>query len=302
MAVLVSIIIRTYNEQRFLRECLLSIQRQNLVEKVEIIIVDSGSQDNTVKIASQFPTKILNINKKEFTFGRALNLGFSAASGDILVNISAHCVPTNKKWLSELIGPIIKGECDITFGRQIARDTENKSSEKLIFSKFFPELDQVKKVKNFCHNANSAISRNVLEKIKFDEELCALEDIDLAVKADKSGFEICYVPLSIVEHIHTESYKKIRFRYTNEAIAFGLIHKCRSISFHQALQMFCSSIKLDMRQTSKLTITRLWEIILFRFNQYVGYWQANKKLEGYNQLEDSSYYDPLTKNYIYELE
>ena len=94
LAVLISIIIRTYNEERYLRELLETIKVQELpYSETEIIIVDSGSTDRTLPIAESFDCKITHISKKDFTFGRSLNHGCEIARGDILVFISGHCIP-----------------------------------------------------------------------------------------------------------------------------------------------------------------------------------------------------------------
>ena len=76
-----SIIIRSYNEEEHIGRLLQGIFEQS-VKNIEVIIVDSGSRDNTLKIARTFPVIIHEINPREFSFGRALNLGCHAASGE----------------------------------------------------------------------------------------------------------------------------------------------------------------------------------------------------------------------------
>ena len=97
---LVSIIIRTYNESEHLESLLTAISKQSLKEgDYEIIIVDSGSTDKTLDIASKFQTKIVPIKKEDFSFGRSLNYGCEAAKGEVCVFISGHCIPVDNKWL-----------------------------------------------------------------------------------------------------------------------------------------------------------------------------------------------------------
>ena len=85
-----SIIIRCYNEEEHIGQLLSGIMEQTLADDVEIIVVDSGSIDATVSIASQFPTQIVSIDPEEFSFGRALNIGCSETSGEFIVAASAH--------------------------------------------------------------------------------------------------------------------------------------------------------------------------------------------------------------------
>ena len=67
---------------------------------MEIIIVDSGSTDATLSIASRYPVKILSIKPEEFSFGHSLNLGCAEASREFIVIASAHVYPAVK-------GPVI---------------------------------------------------------------------------------------------------------------------------------------------------------------------------------------------------
>ncbi|MCH8331700.1 MAG: glycosyltransferase family 2 protein, partial [Bacteroidetes bacterium] len=102
-----SIIIRTLNEEKHLNELLSCIEGQDTDGlDYEVIIVDSGSTDNTLQIAMSHGCKILHITREEFSFGRSLNKGCAAAAGKFLVMISGHCVPTNGKWLQELCQPL----------------------------------------------------------------------------------------------------------------------------------------------------------------------------------------------------
>jgi rhamnosyltransferase len=54
----VSIVIRSYNEEEHIGRLLSGITRQT-IKDLEIIIVDSGSTDATLSIASRYPERIL---------------------------------------------------------------------------------------------------------------------------------------------------------------------------------------------------------------------------------------------------
>src|SRR5690606_39690999 len=102
----VSIVIRTYNEQKHLGALLERIEQQQRDGfEIETVIVDSGSTDDTVQIANRYPTRIIPIKKEEFSFGRSLNIGCAAATGDIMVFVSVHCVPTGPRGIADLISP-----------------------------------------------------------------------------------------------------------------------------------------------------------------------------------------------------
>ena len=102
---IVSVVIRTLNEQQHLGQLLSAICKQIRDGfEIEIVIIDSGSTDKTLSIAKSFNCKITHIKKSEFTFGRSLNMGSDYATGEILVYVSGHCIPESDSWLKMLGG------------------------------------------------------------------------------------------------------------------------------------------------------------------------------------------------------
>ena len=96
----VSLIIRTKNEARWIKHCILEINRQDY-KNFEIIIVDNNSTDGTIDIIKQYNTKIIKIDN--YLPGYALNEGIRNSSGEFIVMLSGHCIPATKNWLSKLI-------------------------------------------------------------------------------------------------------------------------------------------------------------------------------------------------------
>ena len=112
-----SIIIRSLNEESHIGKLLYGIQQQTKLPD-EIIVVDSGSTDSTLLIASSYGVKIKNIPKDEFSFGRALNIGCEIAKGEILIFLSAHVYPVNKNWLVNILNPFFDPSVVCTYGNK----------------------------------------------------------------------------------------------------------------------------------------------------------------------------------------
>mgnify|MGYP003952044673 FL=1 len=198
---IISIIIRTLNEEKYLEELLIAINNQKLkriISKTEIILVDSGSNDRTLDIAKEYNLKVVHIKKQSFSFGRSLNLGCTNASGSIFVFISGHCIPVNDNWLITLVNPVINGY-EYSYGRQTGRDT-TLFSEQQVFEKQYPRKSSIPQIGYFCNNANSAISKNLWKKYKFNEDITGCEDMDLAKKYVIQGGKLAYVAKSCVFH------------------------------------------------------------------------------------------------------
>src|SRR3989344_3991542 len=112
-----SIIIRTHNEEKHIGNLLRAIKEQEYKD-YEVIVVDSGSTDGTLDIASKHEAKIINIESRNFTFGYALNVGAEAASGKYLVMVSAHVLPRDKHWLSNMVITFNDENVAMVYGRQ----------------------------------------------------------------------------------------------------------------------------------------------------------------------------------------
>ena len=85
----------------------------------------------------------------------------------------------------------------------------------MVFKKYYPPVSAVPQDGFFCNNANSAISREAWETYRFNENLTGLEDMEL--QRLKAKGDVGYVAEAAVEHIHEESWKRIKIRYEREA-------------------------------------------------------------------------------------
>ncbi|MFY8298538.1 glycosyltransferase [Pseudoalteromonas sp. SS15] len=290
---LVSVVIRTLNEERYLEELLASIkvQESDLFD-IEVVLVDSGSTDNTLPIAKSYNCRITYIKKSEFTFGRSLNIGCEFANGDFLVFISGHCIPCDKSWVENLVKPLVE-TCDYTYGRQLGRDT-TKFSERQLFLKYFPEKSSIPQEGFFCNNANSALRKDVWEQFKFDEQLTGCEDMYLAKDIVAKGGLIGYVAEAGVYHIHDESWKNVQIRYEREAIALQKIMPQVHVSVQDMIKYIVVGIVKDVKISIKKNVffKEIYSIIRFRVAQYYGAYKGNHINRKLSQQMKLKYFYP----------
>ena len=295
MTTKVSIIIRTFNEERYLEELLSAIvQQKSDVFEIDTVIVDSGSTDKTLEIAEQFNCRITHINKEDFSFGRSLNIGCEFATGDILAFISGHCIPVNDSWLHHLCDPIQRGEVHYAYGCQIGRET-TKFSERQVFAKFYPNESRIPQEGHFCNNANAALSRETWQKLKFDESLTGLEDLHLAQRLIAEGYKIGYVgATATVYHIHNERWSQVMHRYEREAIALQNISPNIHISLLDFVRFFFNGVLLDSRLaiSEKVFFSEVGGILVFRFCQYWGSYRGNHTHRVLSAKEKERYFYP----------
>jgi len=87
---LVSAIVSTYNSEKHIRGCLEDLENQTIADRLEIIVVNSGSQQNEEAIVREFQQKYDNIKyiktEQRETIYKAWNRGIKAASGKYITN------------------------------------------------------------------------------------------------------------------------------------------------------------------------------------------------------------------------
>ncbi len=272
--VIVSIIIRCFNEEKHIGNLLQKIQQQTL-KHIEVVIVDSGSTDKTLEIAKEYSVSIVHINPEEFTFGFSLNKGCAAATGEYLVMASAHVLPVSEVWLEELIKPFQDPRIALSYGRQIGNHT-TKYSEHQVFRQQFPEESNFRQTTPFCNNANAAIRRSIWEKHPYDEMLTGLEDLAMGKKVIDDGYLLAYNANAAIIHIHEESPKKILNRYKREAIALKKIFPDSHLSLTEFISLWLSNAVLDLLRAARegKLLGNASDILMFRTMQYFGTYQG----------------------------
>ncbi|MEM4348717.1 MAG: glycosyltransferase [Candidatus Anstonellaceae archaeon] len=180
---LVSIIIPTYNEEKYIGRALASIKNQSFAD-YEIVIGDGESKDKTAKIAKQYGAKVLQKNCK--TAAAARHTASLVAKGEILVFTGAD-VEAEKDWLEKIIAPIQKGEADWVLGKICALDGTWLDEAAISF------IEPLAKIMDkiglpYVYAENLACKKSIYFKAGgFNPSLVTGEDTELAVRLRKVG-------------------------------------------------------------------------------------------------------------------
>jgi rhamnosyltransferase len=270
----VSIVVRALNEAEHLPALFAGLLRQNR-QPDQVVLVDSGSVDDTVAIARAYGAAVVHIAPGEFSFGRALNRGCAEAIGDILVIVSAHVYPLDEKWLDLLVAPFDRPDVGLVYGGQTG-DSRSHFSELELLRKWFPDVGDDDQQTPFCNNANCAVRAEAWRALPYDEALTGLEDLDWAKRAFAAGWKLVYQADARVAHIHNEPFDKTRNRYRREAIAHRRIFHDQHVTLFEALGLFVLSTGRDYLAAAarRRLWTNLASIPKFRAAQYLGTWEG----------------------------
>lgn len=173
----ISVIIPVYNEERTIRRLLNSVKERQLGLIKEVIVVDSGSHDNTVKAAEESGAQVIQGKVK----GRAsqMNEGASAASGEILYFLHADSLPPVNFDL-HIINAIAKNHIAGCF--KLRFDDPNP------LLKFFAAGSRLKTTLVRFGDQSLFVKRRAFEMVGgFDESLTVMEDQEIVRDLKKVG-------------------------------------------------------------------------------------------------------------------
>lgn len=295
----VSIVFRALNEAKWFGQALDACQGQKLRPGIEteIVLVDSGSTDDTLKIANENACRIFHIDKSEFTFGRSLNIGCENSSGDVLVFISAHCIPVDENWLQTLIDPLLDKTCAYTYGSQVGLDGVTRFSESQVFAHYYKAENNLNQEGYFCNNANAATLRQTWAKYKFDEAVTGLEDMVIAKAIVSDGGQVGYVSDAGVTHIHEESLDQTYGRYFREALTMRDIMPEVQFSLLDFTRCFSAGVLNDLSEArrARRLATEFNGILAYRFMQYWGTYRGHNEHRQLSRAQKETYYYPRIK-------
>jgi len=141
----------------------------------------------------------------------------AAASGEIVVALSAHALPTSKTWLANLIEPFKDPAVGGVYGRHVPRS--NATPFELFgmwLSGVTSETPRRQTRDMMFSNANGAVRRHLALEHPFDETLPGAEDLAWADWIVRHGWVVCYQPAAAVYHSHGESLGKLLQRMAHD--------------------------------------------------------------------------------------
>jgi rhamnosyltransferase len=219
-----------YNGEQYLDEVLCGIYRQRTGLKYEVIVIDSGSTDGTLEIASHYPVRLHQIPNNEFGHGRTRNFGAQLGRGRYIVFMTQDATPANECWLENLVMPFAEdSRVAGVYSRQIPRPDCNPCEWRDICAGAAPVSlvkrvnfnDDLEKTNYEKHirmiiafsNVSSCIRKDALDHLPFSERLVMVEDQDWSKRAIEAGWTVRYEVSSVVYHSHNHGLRALYKRH-----------------------------------------------------------------------------------------
>lgn len=239
----ITVIMRTKNSQPTLVHALEGLFAQQGAE-FELLVVDSGSTDETVSLLENYPCRLIRIRAEEYYPGPVLNRAIAASSAPIVVFQNSDVVPLGEHALERLVSPLLGGEADASFARQVPRpeaDTWVRRDYDVAFPSTGPAPGWLPYSLPFA-----AMRRESWSRLPFYQDAWGSEDTHWGYRAREAGFRIRYVADAAVMHSHNYTHRQLFGRRFIEGEADAFIHR-RPFSLAQAARGFVGSLESDLR-------------------------------------------------------
>jgi cellulose synthase/poly-beta-1,6-N-acetylglucosamine synthase-like glycosyltransferase len=200
----VSIIVAAYNSQETIQECLKSILALNYPAGFfEVIVMDGGSKDVTVKIAEQFPIKVVSIR---LNAPAAYNYAMKIAANPIIGYIDADA-KVEAEWLNKLVPHLAEPKVAGVSGSIETWNSQNPWARSIGYELKNRYL-RIGKYTGRVATMNLLLKKEVIEEAGgWDEKLPSQYDTDLGFRVSAKGYKIAYEPAAVCYHFNRPTLK-----------------------------------------------------------------------------------------------
>ena len=219
----IEIICPLYNAESYIENLDKTIKMQKNVNISRVRYILTYGKDNTEELLKKISADYSAIEIKDFSHSLTREKAAMESDADIVVFITQDIDIRDDKWLEKLVKPIIEGEAEASFSRQLTKFDNiekytreiNYPAESYINSK--ADIEKKGLQTFFSSDASAAIKTEIFKKLNgYDGmDLKASEDMYLSFKIIMNGYRIKYCADSIIYHSHDLTLKELYKRYYN---------------------------------------------------------------------------------------
>ncbi len=281
---LISVIIPLYNKAQYVKATLLSVLNQTFTE-YEIIIINDGSTDNSLEVATRTLEGIKNctiLSQNNIGLSATRNIGITHATGEVIALLDADDL-WNSRYLEEVKNLYLEYPEAALFGTDylekytdsnVLEPTKNIISSKKNTTFLVNDFFEINLFQAIITPSSFAFKKTIFEDTKFNAAIDFAEDVDFFIRSNlKYKFAYSYKPLATVHfdipnqmtkselkgkrlpnfdqfEVHTDQYPTLK-KYLDTK-RYYLIILCRAANDQQNLtllkkQLDVSNLKIRQR-------------------------------------------------------
>lgn len=192
----ISVVIPTYNEERYIERCLQSLVNQTLNrDEFEIVVVDGGSADRTVELAEGYADIVIQQESKGV--GGARNDGVEVSRGELIATTDADII-LPEDWLARICTDFESKNVVCVYGP--INPIEDIFKYQFLIGLFNKVAYLLARMRVFYATlgSNTAFRRRTFLQIGGYSDLPAGDDYEIALRLKRAG-RIYYDPVLYVD-------------------------------------------------------------------------------------------------------
>ncbi|MGA3059309.1 MAG: glycosyltransferase [Candidatus Bathyarchaeia archaeon] len=210
----VSIIVAAYNNEQTIQECLKSILALDYpIGFIDVIVMDGGSKDATVKIAEKYPVKVFSIR---LNAPAAYNYAMKIAAHPVLGFIDADA-KVESQWLTMLVPHLEDPKVAGVSGCIETWNAENDWAKSIGYE-LKNRYGRIGKYTSRIATMNLLLKKDVIEEAGgWDENLPSQYDTDFGFRISAKGYKIAYEPNAVCYHYNRPTVRA----YFRQQLQYG---------------------------------------------------------------------------------
>lgn len=278
-----SIIVRTKNSQNIISQTLKALFSQTFKD-FELVIVDSGSTDNTLDLVKHYKHRLIEVKPEDYHPGVVLNDAIKSCDSEYIVFLNSDTVMLTKNCLSNLLQELQ------TFDAAYARQVSRPEAQPWVRRDYEISFPKGKVQPSWMHFSLplACMKKSAWERLSFYTQAWASEDTKWGYEAKKLGLKISYANEAIVMHSHNYSLKQLFNRRYVEGEADVFIFQ-QQYNLKNCIRSYLGSIFNDAKYFFKTQqFSYLFNSVLLRavyhYSYYLGH-NFGQKRAGEEKLD-----------------
>jgi len=212
----VSIVVPVLNGGKTIESCLKSLMSMDYPsDKIEIIVVDNGSKDNTAELVSKYPVVCVNEQRTGSSYAR--NTGIDHSVNNYIAFIDVDCV-ASRGMIRELMKSFDNEDVGVSVGEVVTYPSKNQVENYTAIRKSKWQSRNMAYPKSPWFLSNCVvIKREVFEEVgHYDPQFSGMgcEDIDFSWRFfNKGKYKSEYQPRAVLFHRHRSTFWGLFYQY-----------------------------------------------------------------------------------------